>query len=264
MHPLAEKLARQFISDFWSADHDIRWTAIEQEHQLWLSPNVLLVGRIDGEGDTPDGDSFFGDWKTLSASKASRMEEEKAKWRTNPQALTYGVLRPHIRRFTVRWVVKPKVTKKDGEGPITTDFEWYEYSPAEIEFWREQLLDLGNEILDRRRSGRWTKNRGNCYRYGINYACPFLETCHKLDFTSSLGHPRVPHLDFERVNKFDPSVVIIDSSRISDYLECPESYRRTWEGEGFQEENENLTVGSDFHTIIASHLMQLKGENDSK
>lgn len=265
MHPLSQKLARQFIGDFWSADHSITWTAVENERQLWLSPKVLLVGRVDAEGITGDGEPFFGDWKTLSASKGYRIEEEKKKWRTSVQALTYGVLVPGTRRFTVRWAIKPKASK-GVEGPCSTAFEWYDYTLEEVAFWKGQLLEIGNEILSRRASGKWLKNRANCYRYGVKYPCPFLERCHALDFEADLGSHRVPHLDFERDNHFGLDVVVIDASRVDDYLECPEKYRKGWEGHGYHEDNENLVIGNDFHSLIAAHLGEIKrkGENANK
>lgn len=254
MNEQAEKLSRAFISDFWSANHEITWTAVEEERQLWLAPNVLLVGRVDARGLTSDGLPFFGEWKTASASKARRMNDEKLKWRTDPQALTYGVLLDGLTdRFTVRWALKTPQP--------ATDFEWYTYTPEEVKHWRSTLLNLAGEIARDRvehPEGPWLTNRGNCYRYGVAYKCPFIEGCHALDFARVYGAPRTPHLEFER--SFDNrggEVVVIDASRIGDYLECPESYRKKWEAPGFHEENDNLVIGSEFHSLVATHLRTL-------
>src|SRR3954464_8125248 len=138
MAPTAEQLAQSFANDFWSANQEITWLAVEEERQMWLDEQTMLVGRIDARGRTPDGELFFAEWKTASASKARRMEEEKIKWRTDPQALTYGVLVPETKRFTVRWMLKTPKPQ--------TDFEWYTYTQAEVDSWRKQLLGVAAEI----------------------------------------------------------------------------------------------------------------------
>jgi hypothetical protein len=259
MHPQSEALASAFISDFWSANREIEWVAVEEERQLWLTPNTLLVGRVDARGRTSDGDLFFGEWKSGSAAKARRMAEEKVKWRTDPQALTYGVLLGgETNQFTVRWALKTN--------PVQTDFEWFTYTEAEIEHWRGQLLEIAHEIREHRMYdgvGPWRTNRGNCYRYGVKYACPFVDGCHSLDFNRVYGEPRTPHLAFERelVTTEQPSdLVIIDATRVGDYLECPEAYRKKWEGRGFHEESEALVIGSGFHELVANHLRALQKE----
>lgn len=251
MHPLAENLGKAWISDFWSANQQIKWLEVEAERQLWLVPDkVLLVGRIDAIGQTPDGDRFFGEWKSLSASKAKRMSEVKAMWRRSPQALTYGVLMgPETSRFTVRWAIKtPKPT---------TDFEWYTYDKAEVEHWKEVLLEVANSIRTARSRGEgpWLTNFTSCYRYGYAYACPFVSDCPTA--SHSEAKPRTPHLDFEREHGaalVDKGVVILDATRTAAFLECPEKYRRLYEGSGTQEENENLVIGGDFHDLVAAHL----------
>jgi hypothetical protein len=261
MNPVAEELAATWKRDFWAANHEITWTAIEEERYLWLDRDTLLVGKVDAQGLTSDGDKFFGEWKTKSGFYAGkRMAEVKTTWRTAPQALTYGVLVPNTRRFTVRWALK--------SSPPQTDFEWYSYTDAEIAHWTRQLIDIADDIRfyhNRiKHAGReWRTNRGDCYRYGVKYACPFLNSCHALDFNASMGSPRQPHTELEkqiRAGTFPgmtPTTVVISSSRVGDYLSCPERYRRAWEGEGFHEENENLEIGSDFHQLVGEHLTSL-------
>jgi hypothetical protein len=263
MHPLAQQLADVFMRDFGSADREIEWVVAEEERSLWLSPTTVLLGRVDARGRT-DGQPFFGEWKSLSNYRGRYIEEEKIKWRTDPQALTYGVLVPETSRFTVRWAIKPD-TKGRG---IATAFEWYTYTPVEIEHWRSQLLQIADEIrLWRKGPIPWRTNFGNCFRYGIKYQCPFFDKCSRQAWSESMGAPRIPHLKIERDNiqmcgnMVGPNVVVLDASRVGDYLECPESYRRKWEGEGFQEENENLTIGTDFHKLISQHITSLVKEN---
>lgn len=260
MHPTSEQLASTFINTFWSADQEIEWEAVEEERQLWLSDNTLLVGRVDARG-LSWGERFFGEWKTISPYRARYMTDEKAKWRTDPQALTYGVLVPECKRFVVRWAVKPDSRR----GPWC-DFEWYTYTEGEVEHWRQQLLKVAQEIRTARTTssgGPWLTNFGSCYRWGVKYACPFITQCTNQRFGESLGKPRTPHLQIERSileRGVETDVVILDASRVGDYLECPEKYRRLWEGEGYQDTGEALTIGTDFHSLIASHIRGIMEE----
>ena len=251
MLELAQNLADVFRRDFASADREIVWTAVEEERQLQLDPYTTLIGRIDARG-TIDGDPFFADWKTASAAKARRMEEVKAMWRSDPQALTYGVLLGgEARRFTVRWAIKTN--------PPQTAFEWYSYTEQEIVEWTRQLKIVANQIRDwrlRSPNGPWLLNRGNCFRYGVKYKCPFFETCPS---NAKIGPPRVPHTDLEArlAQTANPEMVVLSSSRVGDYLDCPEAYRRKWEGAGFNESSEALDVGTEFHSEIQDYLKGL-------
>ena len=178
MEPLSQQLADAFKAHFFSADREITWLAAEEERSLWLTPNTCLVGRVDARGLTSEGKSFFGEWKTISNYRARYMDEEKAKWRTDPQALTYGVLVPETHLFTVRWAIKPNAKAKT---PVfACDFEWYTYNDAEIAHWRQQLVEIADEIRSWRsfrEFGPWRTNFGACFRYGMMYACPFYDKC---------------------------------------------------------------------------------------
>lgn len=259
MNPLAVELANTWISDFWAPNHEITWLNVEQERQLWLDDRTVLIGKVDSQGLTPDGDKFFGEWKTKSDRWARRMGEVKAAWRFDPQSLTYGVLLgSESRRFTVRWALKTKPKP-------TTDFEWYTYSEEELEAWKVQLKRIADQIRAERLSGAvpWLTNYTHCLRYGTKYACPFMDSCHSRRHNEKVGPERAPHTDLEAKVRageppFDnPEIVVLSSSRMGDYLGCPESYRRFWEGDGFSEESEALTVGSDFHAIAAAHIRSL-------
>ena len=77
-----------WISHFFSADRELRWHFAELEHSLWLTPNTLLVGRMDAGGENEAG-LFFGEWKTANPRERNTWKQV---WRMNPQSLTYGVL----------------------------------------------------------------------------------------------------------------------------------------------------------------------------
>lgn len=267
MHSEAERLAETFIRDFWAADHDIRWLDIERELAVWLDERTVVCGKRDATGLTMDGEAFFADWKTGSKGKARYMDAEKAKWRMNPQALTYAVLSGDLcRRFMVRWALKTV--------PAKTDFEWYTYNDAEVQFWRGELLNIADDIrrLRKRKTTVWPLNVLNCTRFGEAYACAFRdEGCYKLNF----GHvPDAMHVRTEAHNKLEAEIrakwegdpaelVVLGATRITDWLGCNEFYRRMWEGQGLEEGGEALTIGSDFHTLIAAHLNAIKSEQEN-
>lgn len=269
MSPLAQALYGTFVRDFWAANHDIRWVQLEHERSLQLSDNVLLVGRIDAIGETPDARPFFADWKTASKSKAypKNRESLKAQWRLTPQALTYGVLLKDtgIREFTVRWMFKTD--------PPTTDFEWYSYTDAELEWWQAQLLDFAERIRAlRHEEGNWPLNLNNCTRYGEQYKCPFRDQgCHKLNFgfvPEGMLARNESHIQLENKVATSKSLVVLDATRVNDYINCPEFYRRMWEktttsgARGLTEDSESLRVGKEVHDLIHGHLSEImKGQS---
>jgi hypothetical protein len=268
VHPLSHRLADCYINTFAAANRSIRWTAVEQEKALWLNEQTLLVGRVDGEGETEEGQRFFVEQKTASASKKRYIDREKREWRTNAQALTYGVLVPDTRRFTVRWAFKPTVDRQGREGEVSCDFEWYSYTDSEVDWWRNELLRLADRIRVLRSSGlgNWQTNFNNCLRYGEKYECPFYEHgCSKLNFDfvppgMQKRYPENCHLERERSIRLaitDPNVVIIDATRTELFIDCQERYRKLYEIQGLHEDGEALTIGKDFHTLIAEHLKGL-------
>lgn len=258
MHPLSERLFETYYRDFASADRSITWTASEREVQMWLEPKTLLLGRVDAEGIDANDEPFFLEIKSMSYNRARYIADEKMKWRTDPQALTYGVLLPNTKKFTVRWVIKPD---DKGKYPPRTDFEWYSYTRAEIVHWESQLMSIASEIRTNRimREVPFRTNFGNCFRYGTRYACPFFERCSKQEWSKSMGSPRTPHLILEReLDKRDPDLVVLDASRVAEYLECPEAYRRKYEGEGYSETSEAMEVGTGLHSMVSAHINQIK------
>lgn len=272
MHPLAQDLVNGWIPHFQSADAEITWFDIEREHMVWLDDLTLLLGRIDATGLNSERAPFFADWKSASSSKARRMDQVKAEWRFNPQALTYGVLcdiaYPGMRTFTVRWAIKPS---KFATRP-TYNFEWYTYSTAELSWWRTQVLDIASTIRRRRSiaSTNWATNTTNCMRYGLAYICPFWANgCSKLNFAHIPDGmaARTPHLEIERRLRAgdgilgapdDADIVVLDATRVGEWFECEEKYRRLWEGDGLRESNEALEIASDMHSALAAHYETLK------
>ena len=248
--------------DFFSADHSIKWVAAEELHTLWLDARTAIVGTIDAQGETEDGRRFFADWKTLNKRKAANMQQVKAEWRMDPQALTYGLLLGDaIREFTVRWAIKGQ--------PPTTDFEWYSYTAAELVWWKGELLNAADE-LRRLRNGKvlqWPTNLTNCTRYGWNYRCPLYDNgCPKLNFEHDPGLPKRTHnveieekLALEHEMKGHPpgDLVVLSSSSLEKWLGCKEQYRRFYEGDGMEETSEALQLGTEFHLLMKEYYRSL-------
>jgi hypothetical protein len=271
----AQQLAMGWIPHFASADRAIRWGNIEKEHFLWLDEHTLLVGRIDADGWTEDGDFFFADWKSLGPRR--RIGEVKAEYRLDPQMLTYGVLtnickecgmvsehkmgcgtRSKGGRFMVRWA-----QKKD---PPCYHHEWYSYSEGEIAWWRSMLLNISAKIrADAKSLKPFVTNLTNCLRYGQAYACPFLEpACSKQqwDAVSSDMTLRESHLEIERdwMNSEETLPLILDATRIDIWLGCNERYRREYIDNVKPAPGEALNVGIELHTILHAYYNKLKGE----
>lgn len=266
-HPLAKSLADTFKKDFFSADRSIKWLAAEEESYVWLDPQTVLAGTIDARGETEDGTQFFADWKTIGLYKAgknnSKMAQVKLEWRMDPQSLCYGLLLRDkgVSQFGVRWAIKST--------PPTTDFEWYTYTDFELAWWKLELLRIACNIRNLRHSmsivSAWPTNLTSCTRYGWAYRCPLYDHgCTKLDFAHvpSTLTPRTHHKDLEDKlraeftgNPLD--LVVLSSSSVEMWLTCQEKYRRFYEGDGLSEDGEALTVGTDFHIMIAEHVRSL-------
>lgn len=219
---------------------------------MWLDADTVLVGRVDAQG-LADGEPFFGEWKTTSGWNKNKMGDVKQTWRLDPQALTYGVLIPEAKKFTVRWAIK--------SNPPMADFEWYTYTADEVEWWRRQLLQYAYNIREyRQHVAPWQPNLTNCFKYGVKYRCPFFdEGCSQLQFGARPSHmsARTPHLTIERdivSITTSPNLVVLDASRVETFMTCAERYRRTYEGAGASEESEAMTIGTDFHSLYAAHL----------
>lgn len=263
-NPTAQDLHEAVKKDFFSADHSIKWTAVETMHTLWLSSNTVLVGTIDAEGVTEDGRKFFLDYKTINPRKASNMEQVKGEWRMDPQSLSYGLLLGEdYKEFTVRWAVK--------SNPPTTQFEWYSYSQAELDWWKGEVLREADHIRHLRNPDslpstqpNWPTNLTNCTRFGWNYRCPLYDNgCTKLNFNFNPNLPPRTHnkeIEAKLLSEFDgdpKELVVLSSSSIETWLGCKERFRRQYEGDGFEEDSEALRIGSDFHSFQADYIRSL-------
>jgi hypothetical protein len=262
----AQILASGWIAHFYSADRSIRWGRIEHEHTIWLDDKTLLIGRIDADGVTEDGDFFFADWKTISAKKKNRMAEVKAEYRLDPQMLTYGLLTQANggSRFMVRWAMK---TDKYLTTPLFF-YEWYSYTPEEIAWWRNMVLNIAAKIRSDAASLKpFITNLTNCLRYGQSYACPFLApACSKQqwDGRSETMQARESHLAAERdliasrlVAPFT-DVVVLDATRIETWLGCNERYRREYIEGVVESPGQALSDGIEFHKLLHTYYTNLK------
>jgi len=252
---LAQQLADAFVRDFWAADREIVWTKAEEERSLWLDDQTLIVGKIDALGVNGAGEPFFGEWKTLSKAKARNMGFVKHTWKMTPQALTYAVLVPEVKKFTVRWAIKTD--------PITTDFEWFDIATVDIDHWKRQLLMISAKVRTMRKfSEPWQTNYKSCYAWGPNYPCPFQEACwaHRYAEVPPGMQPRTEsHLNIENSlrSSLKSDTVILDATRVGTWFECEEKYRKLWEGEGLREESIALEIGKEFHEQIDKHIKSL-------
>jgi hypothetical protein len=276
--PTVDELSTEWVKHFYSFDRAIQWGEIEQEKSLWLDDQTLLVGKIDAQGLTEDGDHFFADWKTISNYYKNRMDAEKSEYRLDPQMLTYGVLcaadesgfrgLSRQSRFMVRWAMK--------NSPPLFFYEWYRYSPTEIAWWRAELLLIADQIrhdkevkLDRYVEGHFTPNLTNCFKYGPKNVCPFYEpACSKQNWSGRDANmiPRVSHLEIEREYQSKDlavirgDVVILDATRVDTWLTCNEKYRRQYVENVVMpvEAGSALDIGLQFHEQMASYYTRLK------
>jgi len=258
--PTVDETVDGWIRHFASADRDLRWEAAEEELSMPLLPGVIVAGRIDARGiipDTTDGHHFFGEWKTASKFSKSGWRE---KWRFSPQSLTYGLLlretHPEVDRFTIRVAFK--------SDPPTFDHEWFSYSPVEIATWRSEVERIATEIIGLRSMVKmeyWSLNPLNCYKYGPKYACPYVHACTHAEWSvRQPGAPAVytPHLQVMRDALAQPTPpLVLDATAITQYLECPEAFRRRYIRGEEELPSEALQFGSAFHTHLDSYYRQL-------
>lgn len=273
--PTLDALVSGWRSHFWSADHEIQWLQAEQPLSAWLAPDVLLVGVVDAIGKASDGSPFFGEWKTANPREKKTWKQV---WRKNPQSLTYGVLLNEAgqggRRFTVRKAFK--------ETPPTFDHAWYSYSESELAHWKTELLHLAGEIADLAKcapKGPWSTNFRSCFKFGINYVCPFFEQgCdkEKWDFVPlnalewavapfqrwGMTMPNGPQLAVDeavrRLNTHEGRpVVVLSASQVETWLRCRERFRKHYVEGIVTPATEAMQLGSDFHSQLGSYYKEL-------
>jgi hypothetical protein len=253
------ELVAGWVRHFQSADRELTWVGAEEEASLWLTPNTLLMGRLDARGITANGERFFGEWKTANPRERNSW---KNVWRLNPQSLTYGLLAdaldPGCRRFTVRKAFK--------SSPPSYDHAWFTYSDNELAMWKREVTLIADEIRMYQAEPEgslgkvpWPLNLSNCFRYGEKNVCPFFHTnCNRQDWTTIAPGitPRIPHLDTERrLNA--PEVVALDATRIKTWLDCRERFRRTYVENVDGPPSEALQLGIDFHQKIGEYYVSL-------
>jgi hypothetical protein len=267
----AEQLAAGWISHFYAADRSIKWGNIEKEHFLWLDEKTLLVGRIDADGYTEDGDFFFADWKTLSPFMVRRIGEVKAEYRLTPQMLTYSIFTQadKCRQFMVRWACKTN--------PSTYFFEWYNYREEETAWWLNMVKNIAAHIHHDLSKGinPWMTNLTACHsKYGPKFNCPFLGSSCSKQAWDAYPHgstERGSHLDIERSfqekAKFGEKMpLVLDATRITTWLQCNERYRREYHSgiTGIRPEpvGDYLEVGTDLHDILNLYYNNLKEQQN--
>jgi PD-(D/E)XK nuclease superfamily len=277
MPPTIDSLVNGWAAHFQSADADIRWLRSEVEAHLWLTPNTLLMGRVDAFGLDANGGLFFGEWKTSSPRDRKTWKQT---WRLNPQSLTYGVLATTIYPDCSRFMVR-KAFKSD---PPSYDHAWYAYTSAELDMWRTELIRIADEIRGYGQSTRWPLNLSACHQFGAAYVCPFFEpACSKLDWAGKPADAlvRISHLDLERelmsaasaptpprerLNGGCPGekegppadIVVLDATRVKTWLSCRERFRREYIDNVAtpRVEGSALDIGIAFHELLARYYQE--------
>ena len=255
--PTVEQLVSAWITHFRSADLSMRYVSAEREVSVPLGDNVILAGRLDAEGE-----DFFCDWKSLNPRRRSGWREA---WRFHPQSLTYGLLRRELghpgRRFTIRCAFK--------SDPPSFDHEWFEYSEKELDTWRAEVIRIAYQMGESENQPHWALNPLSCYRWGPSYPCPSVRACVNAEWDVPLANmvKRVPHLDIERqrfriledgeADSNEHAPMILDATRITRYLECPERYRREYIRQEVEPPGDALTFGIGFHTYLNEYYRSL-------
>jgi PD-(D/E)XK nuclease superfamily protein len=277
-----------WISHFFSADREVKWHFAELEHSVWLTPNTLLVGRMDAGGENEAG-LFFGEWKTANPRERNTWKQV---WRMNPQSLTYGVLaNDYFQKTLGRGCNQFTVRKAFKSNPPTYDHAWYSYNQEELNHWRSELVRVADEIRQYKAVGfdPYPTNWDSCFKFGINYACPHFEQgCSKMKWDIPVDTVRrVSHLEIERrLNEPNAwitkkphgctvdcctapeGLVILDATRVKTWLTCRERFRREYVENVATPVTEALEIGINFHEVIGQHYTQLvnqqKGTQDER
>lgn len=256
------RLVEGWRQHFYSADRELQWLHVEQDATLELAPGVVLMGKLDAIGRTPDGDVFFGEWKTSGGRDKKTWKDI---WRMNPQSLSYGLLArtlyPDCHRFTVRKAFKT--------APPSYDHAWYSYTPGELKHWHDEVVRIAHEIQVYQAkaavyTGPWPTNFNSCFTYGVNYACPFFASaCAKQEWD---GKPidalvQVSPMRQQLIEKWGSHAILLSPSAISTWLSCRERFRREYIDNLRMPPTEALTLGGDFHAAMDSYYKELKERN---
>jgi hypothetical protein len=245
---------------FAAADATIEWGGASEALELELAPGVWLVGEVDAWGRTapdvnnPQGELFFGEWKTANPREKKTWKQV---WRMNPQSLSYGVLAaarwPGMSRFTVRKAFK--------EMTPTYDHVWFRYNEKELDHWEGQLVQIAGEILEYQDNGTipWPTNFSACFRYGPNYACPFFEcACNRQQWatvpagSTSGGDPAWSATQQRAaIHQKHPGAIVLSPTTVATWLDCRERYRREYVELVTPVKGEALKLGGEFHAELS-------------
>lgn len=249
--PTVDEAVDGWIRHFAASDRELQWLAAEEELSIPLVPGVILAGRIDARLRTPTGNAF-GEWKTMSKFAKSGWRE---KWRFHPQSLTYGLLlretHPEIDRFTIRVCFKTD--------PPTYDYEWFGYSAGELDTWRAEVERIAHEILSYTHSlagahEHWSLNPLSCYKFGPKYPCPYVHACSHGEW--NIPQPTAPAVYTPHLQVMldaraqSPAPLVLDATAITQYLECPEAFRRRYIRGEDELPSEALQFGGKFHQML--------------
>lgn len=261
----AQSLFVGWVRHFYAQDHELPYLFAEKAvfRVLREKPRpLLLTGIIDAEGD-----DFFLEAKTANPRGKATWRSE---WLYSPQALTYGLITGGTKKFLVRKAFKSKVPEYD--------YEWFSFSPGDLDMWRRQVLDMAAEIdfYASRGDGPWPLNfKHGCFAYGPRYACPLWhDGCSKLNFDGPIPGSVPPEFfpEFEGQNRVllqsvrddimkatEQIPLILTQSAIGDWMRCRELYRRTrYDGGSVAfPPSEASLLGARFHELLSAYNQSL-------
>lgn len=133
---------------------------------------------------------------------------------------------------------------------------------ADIAEYATELWDLGQELVQIRRSGRHIRNSGACMEY--NSPCRFLAVCSGHDDIESTNWRKKQFVHTELEGLEGDGRDLVTNSRIRTFQTCRRKHFYTYElgvEKVTEEDRESLLFGQLWHTALESYFNHKKGTN---
>lgn len=129
---------------------------------------------------------------------------------------------------------------------------------AEIAEYAGELWDLGQELVQIRRTQRHVRNSGACMRYGS--PCEYLSLCSGVDTPESDRWRRLPNVHEELPELAGDGRDVLTNSRIRSFQTCRRLHYYEYEAgiTSSEEERESLVFGTLWHSALAAYFERLK------